>query len=84
MPILADRQGNSVLHFNISTKQAQLCINAGDDINFKNNLGFTPLYLACKNKNFELVKFYIKNGAYKLNVCWDTTDEIKSYLIQIG
>jgi ankyrin repeat protein len=84
MPTRADKNGNSVLHFNISPEHAKRCLDAGDDINFKNNKGETPLNRACYHDNFELVKFLIENGADKISVDWHTTDEIKCYLVRAG
>jgi ankyrin repeat protein len=84
MPTLADKQGNTVLHMDITPEQAKRCLDAGDDINFKNNRGETPLYRACHNNNFDLVKFLIENGADKTNVSWSTAEEIQRYLVQAG
>jgi ankyrin repeat protein len=79
-----DRNNNTALHMNITPEQALKYIKAGADINAKNNDNKTPLYHACYRANLDLVKFLIENGADKNNVNYETSPEIKRYLVQAG
>lgn len=44
-------------------KTAKLLIDAGADINIQDDEGLTPLHLACRSNNYELVKLLIDKGA---------------------
>ena len=79
-----DKNGNTLLHIVGDVEHAKALVDAGADINVKNKGGETPLYKACFNDNFELVKFFIENGADKNNICWVTANKIKRYLVQAG
>lgn len=61
-----DTDGDTLLHFAAGTGRYNLLIkylNAGNDINVVNNLGWTPLMQACRNGHYSCVKFLIENGA---------------------
>lgn len=69
---------------NLTEESLKFLIASGADINIKNSEDKTPLYSACYNENFNIVKILIENGADKNTICWSTTAEIKKYLVQIG
>jgi ankyrin repeat protein len=78
----ADNYGNTFLHYALINKNigaiVSLVINSGINLNCKNNLGDTPLHIACYNvlnallnqdKNiyyyFEIIMLLLNNGAQK-------------------
>ena len=69
---------------NLTEESLKFLIASGADINTKNSEGKTPLNCACYNDKFNIVKILIENGADKNTICWNTTDEIKKYLVQAG
>jgi len=63
---LSSLRGPSALHVAAEvgdTESAQLLLNAGVDINIKDDDGNTPLHLASLENEKEMVKFLLKKGA---------------------
>ncbi len=50
---------------------AQLLLENGADVNAKNDTGWTPLLLLCRNNEInnleDIVKFFVENGADVIN-----------------
>jgi len=57
--------GCIALHFAHNVEIAKLLIEAGSDINFANDEGYTPLHLAVETKNVETTRFLLESGADK-------------------
>lgn len=81
MEKFADKEGNTLLHMNITDEDAIDLIKKGADVNAKNKKGHQPLYTA---SNLDLVKVLVENGADVIEVSTYYSPEIKSYLIQKG
>ncbi|MBQ9875791.1 MAG: ankyrin repeat domain-containing protein, partial [Campylobacter sp.] len=58
---------NSIFFALNSPENIKFLIANGDDMNYKNSFGLTPIFYVVEKKDPELLKFFIYNGA-KLNV----------------
>ena len=64
-------QGNTPLHFaaaNGSLEKVTLLVEAGADLEIKNNIGNTPIIAACYRDNVEVVQYLLNRGADFLEV----------------
>jgi ankyrin repeat protein len=81
MEKFADKDGNTLLHMNITTKDAIDLIKKGANVNAKNKKGKQPLHNA---SDLDLVVALVENGADVIEVSTYYSPEIKTYLIQKG
>lgn len=78
-------KNGGLIHYLIDSRKGKSLLKTalqhGANINLKNNLGMTPLYLAVVDGNFPIVKFLIKNGA-NLNIIYKHKENILSVALR--
>ena len=63
---LDEKNGNKLLHYEVIKNNYDLILyilEIGDDINYKNKDGETPLFLAIENKNNKIINMLLEKGA---------------------
>ena len=68
---LKDKNKSYPIHYAVlfnNERILQLLLDNDDNINIKDNIGYTPLMYAIKNKNYAIIKLLTKNPNLNINV----------------